>query len=39
MLVYAYINVDIEDVSARLCYNVDIEDVSARLCQCRHWRC
>ena len=39
MLVYVYINVDIEDVSARLCYNVDIEDVSARLCQCRHWRC
>jgi hypothetical protein len=36
MLVYVYINVDIEDVSARLCYNVDIEDVSARLCQCRH---
>ena len=39
MLVYVYENVDIEDVSARLCYNVDIEDVSARLCQCRHWRC
>ena len=35
MLVYVYVNVDIEDVSVRyvnVYVNIDIEDVSARLC-------